>query len=95
MTARADLKVEQADHSAARRTWVDWATSERLAFVGAVALVLLVGAWLRFTDANWDDGSHIHPDERYISERRGQPSIRRARCRATSTSTSPLSPYKT
>jgi Dolichyl-phosphate-mannose-protein mannosyltransferase len=67
MTARADLEVEQADHSAARRTWLDRATIERLAFVGAVALVLLAGAWPRFADANWDDGSHIHPDERYIS----------------------------
>ena len=30
-------------------------------------LVLLLGAYFRFTGLNWDEGQHQHPDERYIS----------------------------
>jgi hypothetical protein len=30
-------------------------------------VVLLGGAWLRFSGANWDSGQHLNPDERYIS----------------------------
>jgi len=33
----------------------------------ALALILLVGAYFRFTGLNWDNGQHQHPDERYIS----------------------------
>ncbi len=32
-----------------------------------LALILLAGAYFRFTGLNWDDGQHQHPDERYIS----------------------------
>jgi YYY domain-containing protein len=37
-----------------------------------LALILLVGAYFRFTGLNWDDGQHQHPDERYISMVVGQ-----------------------
>ena len=38
-------------------------------YVGVVALVLVLvtGAWLRLDGANWDRGTHLHPDERYIA----------------------------
>jgi hypothetical protein len=40
----------------------------RRLFVGiGLVVVLLVAAWMRFSGANWDDGTHLHPDERYIS----------------------------
>lgn len=32
-----------------------------------LALILLIGAYLRFTGLNWDEGQHQHPDERFIS----------------------------
>jgi YYY domain-containing protein len=44
----------------------DWKTSLLL------VLILLFGAYFRFTGLNWDDGQHQHPDERYISMVIGQ-----------------------
>ncbi len=33
----------------------------------AVLVVLLLAAWFRFQDLNWDSGTHLHPDERFLS----------------------------
>ncbi|MGE5252079.1 MAG: DUF2298 domain-containing protein, partial [Bacteroidota bacterium] len=33
----------------------------------AFVIVLLLGAWLRFSGLNWDEGRHLHPDERFLS----------------------------
>ena len=30
-------------------------------------VILLVGAYLRLSHLNWDDGTHIHPDERFLT----------------------------
>ena len=32
-----------------------------------LVLILLVGAIFRFTDLNWDQNRHLHPDERYMT----------------------------
>ena len=32
-----------------------------------LAVVLLAGAWLRLSGSDWDEGDHLHPDERYLS----------------------------
>ena len=32
-----------------------------------LALVLVVAAFFRFTGQNWDDFSHLHPDERFLT----------------------------
>ena len=32
-----------------------------------LVLILLVGAVFRFTDLNWDQNRHLHPDERYMT----------------------------
>jgi hypothetical protein len=39
----------------------------QVAVAACLSLVLLVGAALRIDGANWDEGAHLHPDERYIS----------------------------
>lgn len=33
----------------------------------ALLMVLLVAAWFRFHGLNWDEGRHLHPDERFLS----------------------------
>jgi hypothetical protein len=32
-----------------------------------VAGILIVGAFLRLTHIDWDEGAHIHPDERFLT----------------------------
>ena len=32
-----------------------------------VALILLLGGYFRFTNINWDEGTHLHPDERFLT----------------------------
>lgn len=44
--------------------WERW----RLAFLneGLILLILILAIFLRFTGHNWDQGSMLHPDERYL-----------------------------
>ena len=30
-------------------------------------LILIVGIYLRLTGVKWDDGTHLHPDERFLT----------------------------
>lgn len=64
-------------------------------WVVVFVLVVLAGAALRLTGSDWDDGRHLHPDERYISivaDNTSFPSSLRAYLDVRS---SPLSPYNT
>ena len=36
-------------------------------FVAALAIILIIGAYFRFTGINWDDDQHLHPDERFMT----------------------------
>lgn len=33
-----------------------------------LAVILLAGGWLRFDAQNWDDFTHLHPDERFLTD---------------------------
>ena len=46
-----------------RRVW-DGETFAVLLLV----FVLLLGAYFRFVGLNWDDGTHLHPDERFLTD---------------------------
>lgn len=52
----------KAEGGAARR--MDRATALVLA---GLALVLILGAYLRFLNVDWDSGHHLHPDERFLT----------------------------
>jgi Dolichyl-phosphate-mannose-protein mannosyltransferase len=39
----------------------------RHAVILVLAILVGIGGWLRLSGANWDDGGHLHPDERYLS----------------------------
>ena len=41
--------------------------AQRHALTAGLVAVLLAGGWLRWDGANWDDGGHLHPDERYVT----------------------------
>ncbi len=38
----------------------------RAALIGLL-IILILGGWLRFHGLNWDSGSHLHPDERFLT----------------------------
>ncbi len=57
-----DAPAEPAPAPAIRlRRRVDWS------IILILAIVLAVGAYLRFTGLNWDQNRHQHPDERFIT----------------------------
>src|SRR5574339_494094 len=33
----------------------------------ALVFIFLIAAWFRFHGLNWDEGRHLHPDERFLS----------------------------
>jgi hypothetical protein len=56
----SDRAVEAETRANASRRPVAWTAV-------ALGAILVVGASLRFTGVDWDRGSHLHPDERYLS----------------------------
>ncbi len=57
--------------------------------------MVAVGGWLRLSDANWDRGNHLHPDERYLSIVADQVKWPHSVGAYLDVSRSPLSPYNT
>jgi YYY domain-containing protein len=56
-------------------------------------LILLVGAFFRFIDLRWDEGFHLHPDERFISMVEEKLSVPASISQYFDSSSSPLNPY--
>jgi YYY domain-containing protein len=59
----------------------------------ALILILLMGAFFRFTGVNWDDQTHLHPDERFIWMVAMGLQLPRSIGQYFNTAASPLNPY--
>src|SRR5215204_5606503 len=44
-----------------------WLTQRRLMIIGALVVILAFAASVRFQGLEWDDGQHLHPDERFLA----------------------------
>ena len=54
--------------------------------------ILVVGAWLRLQGLNWDQGQHLHPDERFLTMVANDIRLPRSIGEYFDTSSSPLNP---
>jgi YYY domain-containing protein len=58
-----------------------------------LGLVLLAGAFFRFQKLNWDESSHLHPDERFISMVEEKLAFPKSLGEYLDSAHSPLNPY--
>ncbi|MCL4868578.1 MAG: glycosyltransferase family 39 protein [Anaerolineae bacterium] len=72
--------------SPAPRTWEKWAFIPLL-------LIILLGAYFRFTGLDWDGSNHLHPDERFLTMVAIDISSVSSPLEYLRTSTSSLNPY--
>ena len=56
-----------ADATRGAGQWLAQAGSNPAVAAAVLALILLLGAALRFTGLNWDEHQHLHPDERFLT----------------------------
>ena len=56
-------------------------------------MILLVAAYLRLSHLNWDDGTHIHPDERFLTMVSSALDLPSSLGEFFDSTTSPMSPY--
>ena len=76
--------AELRDNWRSVRTWLRSDAAPRWILIG----ILIVGALLRLTNLNWDDGTHIHPDERFLTMVDGAHGAARQRWASSSTARS-------
>jgi len=58
-------------------------------------MIVGFGGWLRLSGSNWDDGRHLHPDERYVTEVAASIRWPDSLGQYLNVHDSPLSPYET
>jgi YYY domain-containing protein len=94
---RVDAPIEAG--APARAGWRDaWArTREWLASDAAprwiLVVILIVAAYLRLSHLNWDDGTHIHPDERFLTMVESALELPTSLGQFFDSTQSPMSPY--
>ncbi|MFP4344744.1 MAG: DUF2298 domain-containing protein [Anaerolineales bacterium] len=64
----------------------------RGAFLLLLALIVLIAGWVRLFNLNWDQGTHLHPDERYLTMVAGALELPAAPTTYWDTLISPLNP---
>ena len=67
----------------------------RAALIVALVVIALVGLALRLVGTNWDEGKHLHPDERYLSVVADNTALPSSPRTYFDVDRSPLSPYNT
>ena len=89
-----ESKKGQADDSKAgvRATVAGWLARPSAAWI-ILAVILLVAALLRLTNLNWDDGTHIHPDERFLTMVSSAMQLPASLGEFFDSTSSPMSPY--
>lgn len=69
-------------------------TNRQARWIGiGLVLVLLVGAWFRLAGIGWDEGTHLHPDERFLTDVESLLRPTFSIAEYFSTATSPLNPH--
>ena len=82
---------------AARTTWQALMRPDRRVLLTwlALLLVLALGASLRFVGLDWDDGQHLHPDERFLTMVENSLWWPSSLAEYLESSINPLNPYNT
>lgn len=62
-----ELPADTAEEKEQRSTAARALTWDNVAMIGLI-LVLLLGAYYRFSGLNWDEYHHLHPDERFLTD---------------------------
>ncbi len=62
---------------------------------GLLVVILLIGAYLRLTGINWDEYTHLHPDERFLTMVESSLQLPGSVAEYFDTATSPLNPHNT
>ena len=68
-------------------------TQRRLLIAGALLIIMVFAASVRLTGLNWDDGQHLHPDERFLAIVGSAIRFPSSSLTYFDTKTSPLNPY--
>jgi len=84
--ARSDRSVAPADDSSG-------ASWRRVRLMAVLIVIVLLGAALRFTGVDWDEGQHLHPDERFLSMVTSSLSWPDSLRQYLDTANNPLNPY--
>jgi hypothetical protein len=97
MISRADVDVEPGERTGGdlRGVRLSRVSLDRALTIAVLASIVLAGGWLRFSGLDWDQGAHLHPDERYISTVANDIDWPRSLPGYFDVGESPLSPYNT
>jgi hypothetical protein len=68
---------------------------QRVLVAAALLGIVVFGGWLRLSNANWDSGDHLHPDERYLTQVASSIRWPSSPWQYLDVHHSPLSPYRT
>jgi YYY domain-containing protein len=85
-----DESTELGEGWAALRAWL---AKDRHAEYLLLFLILLVAGYLRLSHINWDQGTHIHPDERFLTMVEDALQLPQSLAQFFDSTSSPMNPY--